>query len=194
MTWGFEFPTLFSIIGAFWISIFIKLWTFLFTTSTFALCLLNVFYFRLILYFQSSLGGYFAQCWVFPHKNLACAVKRIWWQCSFLLERKLPLQRSKRLATINGMLIQGSFKCHDNLKKTMDNEIFVETKTNDNEYTLGIVFSWSSNLLVFYGLNSFKVSCKLALGLYMRRLLLILVFVSFLQQQYVVPYLEILPK
>jgi len=92
------------------------------------------------------------------------------------------------------MLIQNSFEFHNNLKETMDNEVFVETKTNDNEYTLGVMFSWSSNLLVLYGLNSSKDSCKLALGLYMRRLLLIIFLVSFLQQQYVVPYLEILPK
>ncbi len=164
------------------------------TTSLFALCILSVFYFRLILYFQSSPGGYFAQCWVFPHRNLACAVKRIQWKCLFLLEPKLLLHHSKRLTTINGMLIQNSFEFHNNLKETMDNEVFVETKTNYNEYTLGVMFSWSSNLLVLYGLNSSKDSCKLALGLYMRRLLLIIFLVSFLQKQYVVPYLEILPK
>jgi hypothetical protein len=66
---------------------------------------------------------------------------------SFLPKPGLPLQHNIRLATTNSVSTLGNLEFDNSNKYTMDIEASMETKTNDDEYTLGAFLS--SNYLDF---------------------------------------------
>jgi hypothetical protein len=60
----------------------------------------------------------------------------------FILPKpSLPLQHNIRLATTNFVSTLGNLEFDDRNKDAMDIEASMETKTNDDEYTLGALLS-----------------------------------------------------
>jgi hypothetical protein len=75
--------------------------------------------------------------------RVASDAKRRQKECLFLPKPNLPLQCNKRLITTT----YNSSKFWESSKATMDNEVFMETKTNDDNHIPGesIIYSLELN-------------------------------------------------
>ncbi len=73
--------------------------------------------------------------------RIACVNKKRAQDHSFMPKPGLPLQHNIRLATTNSVSTLGNVEFGDSNKDAMDIEASMETKTNDDEYTLGALLS-----------------------------------------------------
>jgi hypothetical protein len=73
--------------------------------------------------------------------HVACVNKKRAQDHSFLPKPSLPLQHNIKLATTNSVSTLGNLEFDYSNKDAMDIEASVETKTNDDENTLGALLS-----------------------------------------------------